>query len=635
MSLPIAGRDIAYSASQNLIYVSVPGDAPAYPNTIVAVDPTTSSVAWALPVGSNPGPLALSDDGSTLWVGIDGANAFRKVTLSSTPPVVGPLHRLPMADALGYFFAASIVPLPGAPLSVAMVISDGSAKQVHVFDDGVPRPTHVKNAITAGFLVPGPPGVLFGVQSVPGDFFVFSVSPSGITQTPYYSLVNGYPYEMVRQAGRLYGNSGEVVDVSNPAAPVKAPSFGYGGRIAVRDVGKLLMLTTDMFTDPLHPTAALRILAMDTGSEITSLPLPASIAPTFSTSYGKLVYAGGDAVAFFRTEHGIVDRLELVIMHDPAIARATGGAGGVGGVGGAGGAAGAAGIGGGGAGGAPADPCPGCTFTTVAGAYGRQLAYDPSRNLIYVAAYSEAQTNANTIVTVDVSTAAVTSVVPVGSNPQVLALSDDNTTLWVGLTGSRQVRRLTTGATPVAGTAYAMPMITGSGLIQPSYARSIAALPGTPSSIAVSAFGTQSGTAVFILDNGVLRANYTQLPAIDIDLLVNGPPGYLFGIDGSERLLRDPPGRDGRHPLAARRPAPEHQPDQARLQPEQRVCDDRRGHRRQQPRSADPGRQVQPRALPTGDPQPEPRAQVVPQPNPGRTDSPGARHRQLRAAPVR
>ena len=402
-----------------------------------------------------------------------------------------------------------------------------------MFDDGVPRPTHVKNAITAEFLVPGPPGLLFGVQSVPGDFFVFSVSPSGITQTPFYSLVNGYPYQMVRQADRLYANSGEVVDVSNPAAPVKAPSFAYGGPVAVRDVGKLLMLTTDMFTDPFHPTAALRILAMDTRSEITSLPLPASIAPNFSTSYGGLVYAGGDAVAFFRTERGIVDRLELVIMHDPAIATATGGAGGAGG---AAGAAGMGGIGGGGGvagtGGAPTDPCPGCTFTTVAGAYGRQLAYDPSRNLVYVAAYGEAQMNANTIVTVDVSTAAVTSVVPVGSNPQVLALSDDNTTMWVGLTGNRQVRRLTAGATPVAGTAYAMPMITRPGLTEQSYARSIAVLPGTPSSIAVSAFGTQFGTAVFILDEGVLRANYTQLPSIDIDLLVNGPPGYLFGIDG-------------------------------------------------------------------------------------------------------
>ena len=79
---------------RNEIYASVSGDAEVYANTIVVVDPTTSSVVSTIPIGSNPGKLALSDDGSTLWVGIDGAHAIRKVTLTSTPPVVGPLLRL-------------------------------------------------------------------------------------------------------------------------------------------------------------------------------------------------------------------------------------------------------------------------------------------------------------------------------------------------------------------------------------------------------------------------------------------------------------------------------------------------------------------------------------------------------------
>ena len=51
----------------------------------------------AIPIGSDPRALALSDDGATLWVGIDGAHAFRKVTMGSTPPVVGPLIHLPKA----------------------------------------------------------------------------------------------------------------------------------------------------------------------------------------------------------------------------------------------------------------------------------------------------------------------------------------------------------------------------------------------------------------------------------------------------------------------------------------------------------------------------------------------------------
>ena len=122
--LPISGRDVVYSAARNELYVSVAGDADAYPNTIVVVDPSTSSVRSAIPIGSDPGALALSDDGSTLWVAIDGAHAFRKVTMTSTPPVVGPLIHLPKARPDAFFTATSMAVLAGAPLSVAVVLSD-------------------------------------------------------------------------------------------------------------------------------------------------------------------------------------------------------------------------------------------------------------------------------------------------------------------------------------------------------------------------------------------------------------------------------------------------------------------------------------------------------------------------------
>ena len=110
----------------------------------MVVDPTTAAVVSAIPVGSNPGLLALSDDGSTLWVGIEGAHAFRKVTMSATPPVVGPLIHLPKASPDTYFDATSMAVLAGAPLSVVVVLSDGGyTTEVRVFDDGVPRATGV------------------------------------------------------------------------------------------------------------------------------------------------------------------------------------------------------------------------------------------------------------------------------------------------------------------------------------------------------------------------------------------------------------------------------------------------------------------------------------------------------------
>ena len=56
--------------------------------------------AWILPSftvvsGDNP------------WVGIDGAHAIRKVTMTATPPAVGPLIRLTSNTPSRYFDAAS------------------------------------------------------------------------------------------------------------------------------------------------------------------------------------------------------------------------------------------------------------------------------------------------------------------------------------------------------------------------------------------------------------------------------------------------------------------------------------------------------------------------------------------------
>ena len=187
--LPIAARDVIYNAAARHLYASVAGDAEMYANTIVVVDPSTSSVISTIPIGSNPGKLALSDDGSTLWVGIDGAHAIRKVTMTSTPPTVGPLVRLSQRESNPLLRRGSMTVLPGAPLSVAVTLSTGPyqhANEVRVFDDGVQRPVVVSGTFTASYLTAGPPGFVFGNLEAPGYFFVYAVSPSGITQTTYY-----------------------------------------------------------------------------------------------------------------------------------------------------------------------------------------------------------------------------------------------------------------------------------------------------------------------------------------------------------------------------------------------------------------------------------------------------------------
>jgi YVTN family beta-propeller protein len=534
--LPISGRDLVYNPTRKEIYVSVAGDADTYPNTIVVVDPVTSSVTSTIPIGSNPGALALSDDGSTLWVGIDGAHAIRKVTMTSSPPVVGPLIRLTNANRTAYYNATSIAVLRGAPLSVAVVLSLGPysyANEVRVLDDGVQRPTTVTGTFTASSLTSGPPGYVFGNLNSPGYFFVYTITSSGITQSTNYNVFRNYTTNIVYSAGRVYSSSGDVIDVTNPASPTWVTYLGTNGPIAMRDPDNILMMTNRAVTFPFTPGADVRIISASTFLPTSSVQLKDSVAPVNGTVYRDLVYAGDDAVAFLRTDDNTYpNAAHLAIVHDTAFGTPTGGTGGTVGTGGTSGTGGTGGAGG--TGGTP-NPCPGCTFTSVQ-AYGQHFVFDATRNLLYMTAGSQSPVHPSTLVTVDTTAATVASVVPVGNDPEPLALSDDGSALWVGLAGERRVRRMTPGTTPVPGTAYTLPPLLTSGeMAIPMW---LVVLPGSPGSIAVSVYGASYGSqGVFILDDGQLRANFIQPPEVPSSFLINGPPGFLLAIGGSDNLI--------------------------------------------------------------------------------------------------
>ena len=367
---------------------------------------------------------------------------------------------------------------------------------------------------------------------------MYTVSPSGITATTHNVLVNSAFNSLAYVGGRVFAGGGDAIDVTNLAAPSWAGSLPYQGPVARRDAVSVLMLTITNLAFPAVPRADVRIFSNVQLAELGAAPLPDSVGP----ERGRLLAPG-----LRGRRCGGVHQAQLHIRPEarPLVIaaqsrarpadrrhrrnrrrrrrrnRRAAGAGG-----------------GGGTGGAP-DPCPGCTVATVQ-AYGRDMVHDPTRNLIYVASDAAAPVHPSTIVTVDAATAAVASFVPVGNDPQSLALSDDGSALWVGLVGERRVRRLTPGATPVPGPAYSLPMLLTTG--EASVPMSIAVLPGAPSSIAVGVQGSGTdyyggGRGVFILDDGQPRANFIQPPEVAVNFLTNGPPGYLLGVGDDNNLV--------------------------------------------------------------------------------------------------
>src|SRR5215213_1764128 len=71
-------NDLVYSGSTGKLYASLPSNAGSNGNSIAPIDPTTGIVGGSTFIGSEPNKLALSDDGHSLYVSLDGAAAIRR-----------------------------------------------------------------------------------------------------------------------------------------------------------------------------------------------------------------------------------------------------------------------------------------------------------------------------------------------------------------------------------------------------------------------------------------------------------------------------------------------------------------------------------------------------------------------------
>lgn len=267
--------------SRARLYVSVRSDSQQHPNELVVVDPASAAIIDSVFVGSDPSTMAISDDASTLWVGLEGSLEIRRVELTTPSPTPGPQYALPPGD-WEVAVAGPMVVLPGTVTSVAVSLHNynysPSFQGATILDDGVPRANKTPGHTGAARLTGGPPGWLFGFNNLHTGFgfYAINTAPAGPTQTEHEGLIDGFSTDIVFADGRVYASSGDVVDVSNPAAPQKAGVFPFIGAVLPRlDQGRVLMLTPANFD---NNTAILRDLDPVTFTQKGQVPLPALTA---------------------------------------------------------------------------------------------------------------------------------------------------------------------------------------------------------------------------------------------------------------------------------------------------------------------------------------------------------------------
>ena len=148
--VPLAAVHVLYDSGNGKVYASISGTAAAHPNTVAVINAASGVVESYIAVGSQPDVLALSSDGSFLYVGIDDASGVARIALSTN--TVDQQFFLPTSprSPQSHYHAGNIVPLPGLPQSVAVTLdylgsyppNDGVA----IFDNGVQRPNRLGGA---------------------------------------------------------------------------------------------------------------------------------------------------------------------------------------------------------------------------------------------------------------------------------------------------------------------------------------------------------------------------------------------------------------------------------------------------------------------------------------------------------
>ena len=200
---------------RGVLYASVPSTGGTNANSVVKIDPPTAGILASLPVGVNPGAMAMSEDGQFLYVGLLGAPRIVRVNLQTFTKDIE--FDLPASSISGSLYAGDLLVLPGLPRSVVVSLKNNccspSSEGIAIYDDGVARPDKT-DALGATRIVRGPTtSAIYGFNADGYSYFHrMLVTQTGIKEdSATQGLLQSYR-DIEYDGGFVFGTDGAVID---------------------------------------------------------------------------------------------------------------------------------------------------------------------------------------------------------------------------------------------------------------------------------------------------------------------------------------------------------------------------------------------------------------------------------------
>jgi hypothetical protein len=491
-------NDLVYSSTTGRIYASLPSFAGSNGNSIAAIDPTTGLITSTTFIGSEPNKLALSDDGHSLYVTLQGAAAIRRFdALTNTP---GLQFSTGADQSLGRYDISDLAVAPANPgtIAVARQFSNVSPSQagVAIFDEGVQRPkTSASQFDGADFLAFSATATkLYGIDPS-GGIQTLTIDPSGVSLTS--TVLPNVFGDIKFSNGLIFTSAGHVVNADTSTllgtfTGAFAPTF-----VPDSTVGRAYYLQVG----PTDGTLTLRVFDIN-----TFLPLGSLTIGGVSGGPTSLLRWGANGLAFRTTLNQLfIIQTSLIPSAEPIPTPTP-----------------------------TPSPTPFPTPSPATAAFIRQmtlsandLVFNQGTQKIYASVPSNEGSTGNSIAEIDPVLASVTNKTFIGSEPNLLAQADDGATLWVGLDGAASIRRYDI-LTHTAGQQFFVGRDSSLGTYSFS---DIAVSPGNPSVLAVArqhpSISLPAGVAIF--DDGVLRPKTGPDFADGSSILVFASPSLLYG----------------------------------------------------------------------------------------------------------